>query len=208
MLRVGDQELKLAEATLLIDAYARDYASTIRFYDFDGETDRDVRPSKGPISVSDIGRLAMITSELTREEVGRLLTVAEVQWSSVAPTARLEDADYDEPDGLYVAMQTMWAHIQNRKSGIGPGKASKLLHLKRPFAFPILGRDVCETYQKRHRKTGEYWRLIRDDLIDGADDIDKIRDRLASAKNRDVQCASRLPALRLLDIIAWQLQQH
>jgi hypothetical protein len=54
MLRVGDQELKLAEATLLIDAYAREYASTIRFYDFDGETDRDVRPSKGPISVSDI----------------------------------------------------------------------------------------------------------------------------------------------------------
>jgi hypothetical protein len=207
MLRIGDRELKLGDAMLLVETYARDHAATVRFYDFGGDADGEVRPSKGPISLSDIGRMTIINAELTGKDVARLLTTTEVPWSSVAPTARLEDADPDEPDGLYHAMNAIWGHIRVKKSGIGLAKASKLLHLKRPFAFPILDRDVCRTYDKRYRESRGYWRPIRDDLIDGADDLQRIRERLASAKSADVQRASRLPAMRVLDIIAWQLQQ-
>lgn len=205
MLRVGDFELKLSDATLLVEMYARDHAATIRFYDFGGETD-DVEPSTGPISLADIGRLTIINADLTGADVARLLLNSDVGWSSVAPTARLEDANPEDPDGLYVAMRSLWSQIRVKKSGIGPAKASKLLHLKRPFAFPILDRDVSKTYAKRYRKTRDYWCLIRDDLIDGTDDLLKMQERLGSAKNHDVIQASRLPSLRLLDIIAWQMQ--
>lgn len=207
MLRVGDFELKLGEATLLVDTYARDHAATIRYYDFGGEPESEVRPSKGPISLSDIGRATIMNAELTGAEVARLLMMTEVQWSSVAPTARLQDADPDEPDGVYVAMQLMWDQIRVKKAGVGPAKASKLLHLKRPFAFPILDRDVGKTYERRYRKSREYWRLIRDDLIDGTDDLRKISERLASANRAEVTQAARLPMLRVLDIIARQLQR-
>ena len=205
MLTVGDFELKLSDATLLVEMYARDHAATIRFYDFGGETD-EVRPSKGPISLSDIGRLTIISADLTSADVERLLLTSDLQWPAVTPTARLEDANPDDPDGLYVAMRALWGQIRVRKSGIGPAKASKLLHLKRPFAFPILDRDVSKTYAKRYRKSRDYWCLIRDDLLAGADDLRKMQERLGSAKHNDVIQASRLPTLRLLDIIAWQLQ--
>lgn len=208
MLGVGDYELKLSDATLLVETYARDHAATILFYDFGGDAEGEVRPSKGPISLSDIGRMTLLNADLAGDDVSRLLTTTDVQWSSVAPTARLEDADPDEPDGIYAAMNTMWAQIRVKKSGIGPAKASKLLHLKRPFAFPILDQYVFQTYDRRHRKTPDYWPMIRDDLINATDDLHKLRERLASAKNLDVRRASRLPALRVLDIIAWQLQQR
>jgi hypothetical protein len=105
MLRVGDFELELGEATLLVETYARQHAATIRYYDFGGEIEGEVRPSKGPISLSDIGRLTLLNAELTGADVARLLMTTEVQWSSVAPTARSQDADPDDPDGLYVAVQ-------------------------------------------------------------------------------------------------------
>ena len=115
----------------------------------------------------------MVTPKLTAEEAARLLGISTVQWSSVAPTARLEHADHGEPDGIYFAMHSMWAQVQ--KCGVGSGKVSKLLHLKRPFAFPLLDRTICDAYAKRHRKTSDYWRLIRDDLVDGAAELDRIR---------------------------------
>ena len=208
MLRVGDNELRVADATLLVDMYAHEYATTILFYDCAGDPEGEVVPSKGPISLSDIGRMATIGADLTSADATQLLTTTGVQWSSVAPTARLEDADPDEPDGLYAAMSVIWSQIRVKKSGIGSAKASKVLHLKRPFAFPLLDRDICATYEKRYRKTRVYWQLIRQDLVDGAEDLERIRDRLESAKNPVVNRASRLPALRLLNIIAWELQQH
>jgi hypothetical protein len=208
MLRVGDSELRVADATLLVDMYAHEYAPTIVFYDCGGDPDGDVVPSKGPISLSDIGRMALIGADLTSADAAQLLATTDVQWSAVEPMARLEDADPDESDGLYAAMSAIWSQVRVKKSGIGSGKASKLLHLKRPFAFPLLDRDICSTYEKRYRKTRAYWQLIRQDLIDGAEDLERIRGRLESAKNPAVTRASRLPALRLLGIIAWQLQQH
>ena len=197
--------MKLSDATLLVEMYAREHAATIRFYDFCGEPD-EVRPATGPISLTDIGRMAIVNAELTAADVAYLLSLNDVPWSSVPPTARLDDANPDDPDGLYVAMRSLWGKIRVKKSGIGPAKASKLLHIKRPFAFPILDRDVTNTYTKRYRKLRDYWYLMRDDLLDGADDLRKMQEHLGSAKSPDVIQASRLPALRLLDIIASQLQ--
>jgi hypothetical protein len=208
MLRIGDTELRVAEATLLIDMYAHEYAMTILFYDLGGDPAGEVVPSKGPISVSDIGRMTIGGAELTGADAGQLLTIGGVQWSSVAPTARLEDADPEEPDGIHAAMTAIWDQIRVKKSGIGPAKASKLLHLKRPFAFPLLDRDIFATYEKRYRKTRDYWELMRQDLIDGRDDLLKIRGRLESAENPLVNRVARLPAVRLIDILAWQLQQR
>jgi hypothetical protein len=93
-------------------------------------------------------------------------------------------------------------------SGIRYAKASKLLHLKRPFAFPILDRDVRETYSKRRKMEHEFWSAMRTDLVSGSNDFESIMSRLGSADEPEVSRAARLPNLRLLDILAWQMQHR
>jgi hypothetical protein len=102
-------------------------------------------------------------------------------------------------------MNATWNGLVSYR-GIGPTKASKLLHIKRPFAFPILDRDVRKTYKNRYAKSGGYWSSIRDDLIEGNTELERLRASLGSVTEDAVRRASRLPALRILDIIVWKLQ--
>lgn len=202
-MRVGDQDVIFRDALNLVSAYARDYAATILYYDFDGRAEGAVKPANG-VRLSDLGRMTMINADLNGDDAAALLSLR-LPWSSVAETARLQDADPDEPDGLYAAMTSMWFDVRGLR-GIGQTKASKLLHIKRPFAFPLLDRDVRKTYQGRYAASEEFWRELRTDLIDGADDLERIATELRAHDDANRRRAGRLPHLRLLDVLAWKLQ--
>jgi hypothetical protein len=201
--RVGDEVVALRDARDLVMAYARDYAATILYFDSAGDPDGEVEPSDD-VSLADLGRLTVINADLNGQDAARLLSLS-LAWRNVAPTARLEDADPDEPDGLYSAMSAMWAEVRGVR-GIGPTKASKLLHIKRPFAFPLLDRDVRKTYKRRYAQSHDFWGELRADLLDGADELDTIASDLNAAHDANLRRAGRLPHLRVLDILAWKLQ--
>jgi len=203
VVRVGDEEISQRTAQDFVTTYAHDYAATILYFDFDGRTDGNVEPSDG-VTLADLGRMTVINADLNGQDAARLLSL-DIAWTSVAPTARLETADPDEPDGLYAAMTTMWSDVRKLRR-IGPAKASKLLHIKRPFAFPLLDRDVRKTYKRRYANSNDFWREIRADLVDGASELDAIGNELRVADEVDLRRAGRLPRLRLLDILAWKLQ--
>lgn len=201
--RVGDEQITKREARDIVTSYARDHASTVLYFDFAGRVDAKVEPSDD-VTLGDLGRIAIINADLSGADAARLLSL-DLGWSSVARTARLEFADPDEPGGLYAAMSAMWSDVRKLR-GIGPTKASKLLHIKRPFAFPLLDRDVRKTYEGRYAKSNDFWREIRADLIDGMDELDSIARHLSASEKADLRRAGRLPNIRLLDILAWKLQ--
>jgi Family of unknown function (DUF6308) len=202
--RVGDDKITKREARDLITSYASEHTATVLYFDFAGRVEGNIEPSDG-VTLADVGRMSVINADLSGADAAGLLSLDNVRWSSVARTARLEYADPDEPDGLYAAMSAMWSEVRKLR-GIGPTKASKLLHIKRPFAFPLLDRDVRKTYDGRHAKSNDFWRDIRADLIDGMDDLDAIAKHLSASDDADLRRASRLPSIRLLDILAWKLQ--
>jgi Family of unknown function (DUF6308) len=202
--RVGDDKITKRETRDLITSYASEHTATVLYFDFAGRAEDNIEPSDG-VTLADLGRMTVINADLSGADAAGLLSLDNLRWSSVARTARLEFADPDEPDGLYAAMSAMWAEVRKLR-GIGPTKASKLLHIKRPFAFPLLDRDVRKTYDGRYAKSNDFWREIRADLIDGTDDLDTVAQELLGADDADVRRAGRLPHLRLLDILAWKLQ--
>jgi hypothetical protein len=51
-----------------------------------------------------------------------------------------------------------------------------------------------------------YWVAIRDDLIAAQEAFSEVRTRLGKAEGDLVKRASRLPAIRFLDILAWRLE--
>ena len=205
MLTVGDHEMSFDDALSRAVGYARAHAATVLYFDFAGKAEGEVTPSNG-VTLADLGRMTLINADLNGGDAAKLLAT-KIAWPSVPSWARLEDADPDEPDGLYFSMNTMWKDITVHK-GIGPSKASKLLHIKRPFAFPILDRDVRKTYKARSRNSGSYWRSIREDLIKGSTELERLGASLGEVEEEAVKRASRLPALRLLDLIAWEIQQQ
>ncbi|MCU1456153.1 MAG: hypothetical protein JWL73_245 [Actinomycetia bacterium] len=204
MLRVGEEQLEHDRAYGYLTAYAEDYGSTIEHYDLAGSAASEVAPSTGPISLSDLGRMVFISARLSGDDAAALISHT-IDWSGIEPEARLEDADPDASDGLYAAMSRVWAQC-TAISGIKRAKASKLLHLKRPFAFPILDRDVRGTYKNRISGSGGVWRPVREDLIAGREALEGLRRDLATSDEQLHRNAARLPTIRLLDILAWKLQ--
>jgi hypothetical protein len=99
---------------------------------------------------------------LTREELIRTRALrsrirnAELDWfldrASSAPWPSLE-ADLGQADpgvvgGLYDQLAALYEHFNNAAPpGIGMAKTSKVLHLKRPTAYPILDRKITSTYR-------------------------------------------------------------
>jgi hypothetical protein len=204
IVRVGDRDVNVSDMIRLVSDYARQHSATIEYYDLNGDPQGTCEPSDS-VTLADLGRMTLINADLNGSDAVRLLAL-QLPWNSIAPLARLEDADPDEPDGLYWVMSSMWSDLRALR-GIGPAKASKLLHLKRPLAFPILDRDVRKTYESRYRQSNSYWREMRLDLIEGAAELAALGTALSASEEASVRLAGRLPGIRLLDICAWMQAQ-
>jgi hypothetical protein len=95
---------------------------------------------------------------------------------------------------------------------VGIAKISKVLHIKRPAAYPILDtqvearyRDAAERAAKAYPALGQkrmYWAAIRADLIANTESgaLGLLRERL---KSSELERYTQLTDLRLLDILTW-----
>lgn len=111
-------------------------------------------------------------------------------------------------------MDLLYTHFRSSSPrGIGGAKVSKVLHLKRPAAFPILDSHLLKTYavsarrQSRRHTAREskrlYWAAIRNDLIQNTPELAVLRQQLSEDSDHDVQALARLTDLRLMDICSW-----
>lgn len=73
-MQVGDRDVALDQAFELLQAYAVEYADTVRFYDLAGDPDGQPGPGGAAdpvdaVTLSDIGRLVVINAGLSTGDV-------------------------------------------------------------------------------------------------------------------------------------------
>jgi hypothetical protein len=102
--------------------------------------------------------------------------------------------------------------------GIGYGKISKVLHLKRPHLYPILDSKLRDAFRRpaeaaaeryQHHRPGvrwSFWAAVRDDVINPAnvEALNAVRTEMRNHRDDLVQRAAALSDVRLLDILAWR----
>lgn len=91
--------------------------------------------------------------------------------------ADLRRAEPNIRSGLYDQLEAFYRHFEkDAPSRVGRSKISKVLHIKRPAAFPMLDSKVTDVYLQKAAQAVEryprlryekaaYWVAIRDDLI-------------------------------------------
>lgn len=168
---------------------------------------------------------------LTRAEVARTRTVysriseQQLTWFvERATSAPWPPADADlrraEPNirgGLYDQLEAFYRHFEeDAPSRVGRSKISKVLHVKRPAAFPILDSKVADVYLQNAAQAVEryprlkyqkaaYWVAIRDDLIANteSDALPELRVALGDQGTLGAHL-DHITDLRLLDMLTWQ----
>lgn len=223
LLTLGDAHVDLDQARLHLDAFPLDVVVN---YDLDGDRDGRPTPADG-IALPDFGRLTFMFNRngLTADDARTLLRTsdqadAEGLWDHVHHQARFEDVDLDDVE-LTSRPEFRLYKLFSGNKGIGPAKASKILHLKRPWLYPIIdsrftgGPRSRGLYRSRARQAAResrvarahgwrvfYWKAIQEDLIDNQDSLDTLLNELRErADGREL--LGRLSPLRLQDIVAW-----
>jgi hypothetical protein len=131
------------------------------------------------------------------------------------------DADqrHAEPNirnGLYDQLEAFYRHFEkDAPSQVARSKISKVLHIKRPAAFPILDSKVTavylqyaqqavERYPRMKYQKAAYWVAIRDDLITNTES-EALAELRAALGNEGTLGANlnHITDLRLLDMLTW-----
>lgn len=190
----------------------RKYASrqrTLQTYDLPGPGE------PRSLVMEEISRTQVISSRISKREAQWFLQRADsAPWEQVPRDADLREADPAVTGGLYDAMDRLYRHFRvDSPRGIAGAKVSKILHLKRPSAYPILDSHLVKTYAvparrlaRAHPARGSrrlYWAAIRQDLIENSDELTLLRQQLSQDGDQEVQELARLTDLRLLDICTW-----
>jgi hypothetical protein len=175
-------------------------------------------PGPGPphgLTRDEIVRTREVSSRISDAEVAWFLERAEdAPWP--APTADLREADPGAVSGVYDQLENLYRHFKDAAPhGIATAKISKVLHVKRPAAYPILDQRMNDVYRdaatqagRRYPRRGHkraYWAAIRDDLITNTESgaITTLRDALPEAGQVGINLRL-VTELRLLDMLTWQ----
>lgn len=196
-------------------SYAR-RTRTLREYDLAGAGDPAI------LIACEVARTRIIASRVTRREGAWFLQrAADAPWGCVSAGADLVCADPAVRGSLFDGAAALYWHFTTpHQAGIGPAKIHKVLHVKRPELYPVLDRLVRRLYRAQARtwvdrisdtRPGDsvtFWAAIRQDLTD-----EKNRSALwqhCEQLYEDPQTApmADLPALRLLDILAWEIARR
>lgn len=206
MLTIADVEVP--DPLAILHGYARRWR-TLQTYDLPGPGDPN------SLGMEEVVRTRVISSRISVREAQWLLQRAEdAPWVDVPYDADLRDADPAELGGLYDRMEALYMHFRtDSPRGLGVAKVSKVLHLKRPAAYPILDSHLMKTYALPARRQGRahpargsrrlHWAAIRGDLIANSTELGTLRQQLSRHPDSGVQDLARLTDLRLLDICTW-----
>jgi hypothetical protein len=154
------------------------------------------------VTLEDLGRIMVIGADLRAMDIPWLLEVeAEKELAAIPVDARLEDA---EPGSdLFEAALALDEKFSGHR-GFGHAKKSKLLHLKRPYLFPVTDSFIRMTYGSA-TAGAEFLKAVRDDLVNPANvrDFKLLQVRLiAEPATSAARLLGEVPTLRLLDILA------
>lgn len=168
---------------------------------------------------------------LTRDEVARTHAVysriseEQLMWfvdrATSAPwppaDADLRRAEPNIRDGLYDQLEAFYRHFEHdAPSRVARSKISKVLHIKRAAAFPILDSKVTDIYHEHAARAIEryprlkyqkaaYWVAIRDDLIANTESEALAQLRAALGHEGTLGAnLNKITDLRLLDMLTWQ----
>lgn len=201
-------------------AYCRRNGGTIRNYDWLAGSSPVLTPQ-----LIRATRSPWMGSRISREQELRLLRLSEnAPWSDVADDAHLKDADPVEVGGLYARAVRLYQHFFHaRLSGIAIAKVSKPLYLMRPALFPILDSRLLGLYRKPAEQAARdlgwlqrrqapqrraYWVAYRRDVVRARDGLAILREVAGQQPDRlVVEAANRLTDVRIIDILAWSLDQ-
>ena len=130
--------------------------------------------------------------------------------------AHLRQAEPNIRNGLYDQLEAFYRHFEkDAPRQVARSKISKVLHIKRPAAFPILDSKVTDVYLRYAEQAVEryprlkyqkaaYWVAIRDDLITNTES--EALSQLRAALGNDGTLGANLhhlTDLRLLDMLTW-----
>lgn len=194
--------------------YVANNARVIAEYDL---VERPGGPNE--ISARDVLQTRITNLHISSTELQYFVdTSFKAPWELVPEGVRLVDADPTVEGGLYDDAEEFYrAFYSGRPRGMSPGKIHIVLHFKRPSFFPILDGRVRSIYEdmarevsrsmrdvRRGRQGRLYWAAIRQDLLDGADVLDRIREELAE-RDAPTSLAAQLTDVRLHDILCWEV---
>jgi Family of unknown function (DUF6308) len=195
--------------------YAR-RTRTLHGYDLAGTGDQ------ASLTRAEVARSRIIASRISNDECGRLLRRSQsAPWASVSMDMDLAQADPVRRGGPFDNAAALYWHFTTpHERGIGMAKIHKVLHLKRPQLYPVLDRLVRRLYSAqasvwvdvipgaRREDAVTFWAAIRADLIDEDNRAALEVYRESLRVTRETAAMANLPAVRLLDIAAWEIARR
>ncbi|TDD59577.1 hypothetical protein E1263_14605 [Kribbella antibiotica] len=201
-MNIGTRKIVVDEAIAQLRIYAEGNGAVLRYYDgLPGMTNvGGTDPNR--VSLEDLARTMVIGSDLRALDIPWLLEVdAEKEFAAVPVDARLEDA---APGSALFDAAMALDEVFSGHRGFGQAKKSKLLHLKRPFLFPVSDSFIRMTYTNASAGA-ELLGAVHSDLVNPANvrDFKLLQVRLnAEPATSAARLLGEAPTLRLLDILA------
>lgn len=193
-----------------IEKLRRYPSRTLLRYDLPGPGDPNT------LARDEVTRTRAVSSRISEAEANWFLARAkDAPWPSIEADD-LRHADPAVTDGSYDQLVALYKHFSDAAPPrVGIAKVSKVLHVKRPGAYPILDKRITSIYRdaaaeaaRRYPQRGyrrANWAAIRDDLIANTESgaLEVLRVALRDA----VESGARLKSvtdLRLLDMLTWR----
>jgi hypothetical protein len=201
-MNIGTRKIVVDEAIAQLRIYAESNGAVLRYYDGLPGMANVGGSDPNRVTLEDLARTMVIGADLRALDIPWLLEVdAEKEFAAVPVDARLEDAA--PGTALFDAAMALDEVFAGHR-GFGQAKKSKLLHLKRPFLFPVSDSFIRMTYTNASAGA-ELLTAMHRDLVNPANvrDFKLLQVRLnAEPPTSAARLLGEAPTLRLLDILA------
>jgi hypothetical protein len=201
-MNIGSRKIVVDEAIAQLRIYCESNGAVLRYYDgLPGLTTvGGSEPDK--VTLEDLARTMVIGSDLRALDIPWLLEVdAEKEFAAIPVDAKLEDA---APGSELFEAAIMLDEKFSGHRGFGTAKKAKVLHLKRPYLFPVSDSFIRMTYSDASAGA-EFLAAVHRDLVNPANvrDFKVLQTRLiAEPATSAAKVLAEAPTLRLLDILA------
>lgn len=201
-MNIGTRKIVVDEAIAQLRLYAETNGAVLQYYD--GLPGMTCVGGSDPnqVTLEDLARTMVIGADLRAMDIPWLLEVeAEKEFAAIPVDARLEDAT--PGSDLFRAAMALDEKFTGHR-GFGHAKKSKLLHLKRPYLYPVTDSFIRMTYGSASAGS-EFLAAIHRDLVNPANirDFKTLQVRLiAEPSTSAARLLGEVPTLRLLDILA------